>query len=27
VQGAWWVVTPDGTKVTEITAPAAPPGY
>jgi predicted lipoprotein with Yx(FWY)xxD motif len=27
VQGAWWVVTPDGTKVTETAAPAAPPGY
>jgi len=25
VQGVWWVVTPDGTKVTETAAPAAVP--
>lgn len=27
VQGVWWVVTPDGTKVTETAAPAAQPAY
>ncbi|MFW3169826.1 hypothetical protein [Geodermatophilus sp. CPCC 206100] len=27
VQGVWWVVTPDGTKVTETAAPAALPAY
>jgi predicted lipoprotein with Yx(FWY)xxD motif len=27
VQGVWWVVAPDGTKVTETAAPAAVPGY
>jgi predicted lipoprotein with Yx(FWY)xxD motif len=27
VQGVWWVVTPDGTKVTDTAAPAALPAY
>jgi predicted lipoprotein with Yx(FWY)xxD motif len=27
VQGVWWVVAPDGTKVTASAPPAAPPGY
>ena len=27
VQGVWWVVTPDGTKVTATPAPAASAGY
>jgi predicted lipoprotein with Yx(FWY)xxD motif len=27
VQGVWWVVTPDGTKVTATASPAAMPGY
>jgi len=27
VEGVWWVVTPDGTKVTETASPAALPAY